>query len=283
MNRIAATALASLIAAATSSIIVTTPANAGINICINHKHVGSGRGPTKSSAGIAARAKWRFVVAKHGHVNKIIWSKAKERGTKCWKKWYGYKCKARGKPCPPYTVIKGTGSSSSALDTRRNERVPSRRGTPTRRGRADVVDHRQGQTAPLRRGRANEVVLSRRGTPPARNRIDVRDHRSGPVTLPPRVDVRDHRVIKQTAPRRGRAQVQDHRGRKVTPPRRGRAQVNDHRITRQTAPRRKCAFDRKKRSKAEMLRRQNCRNAKAQRSSGLTLPRRGRADVRDHR
>jgi len=83
------------------------PVSAQAGICLNHKHAGSGRAPTKSLAGIAARAKWRTSVIAHGHPTRIIWSKSKNRSKKCSRKYYGWKCKVWATPCNHHTVIKG--------------------------------------------------------------------------------------------------------------------------------------------------------------------------------
>ncbi|WP_133122853.1 hypothetical protein [Zhengella mangrovi] len=80
------------------------------DFCIHHKHAGTGRAPTKSGAGIAARAKWRAVVLAHGHPAKMLWSQSKERSKSCSRKWYGWKCKVRARPCDPHSTIKGKGS-----------------------------------------------------------------------------------------------------------------------------------------------------------------------------
>ncbi|MHA1547031.1 MAG: RICIN domain-containing protein [Alphaproteobacteria bacterium] len=89
-----------------STVMTPAPAYA-LGFCIKHEHVGSGRGPTRSVAKLAARAKWRFEVLKHGHVGRILWSQAEKKSTNCSRKYYGYKCRARGVACLPSTTIPG--------------------------------------------------------------------------------------------------------------------------------------------------------------------------------
>jgi len=91
-----------------ASTVMTAAPTYAQGICIQHEHVGSGRGPTRSVAEAAARAKWRFEVLKHGHVGRILWSQAEKNSTKCSRKSYGYKCRARGVACLPSSTIPGT-------------------------------------------------------------------------------------------------------------------------------------------------------------------------------
>ncbi len=77
-----------------------TPANAA-RICVKDKYTGTGRGPLKSVAEAAARAKWRVGIARRGLFGYSLWSKSKNKSMSCSKKSYGYKCKAQAIPCKP--------------------------------------------------------------------------------------------------------------------------------------------------------------------------------------
>jgi hypothetical protein len=81
------------------TVITSAPAYAGI--CLNHKHAGTGKGPTKGSAKAAARAKWRYEVIKHKHPARILWSQSENQSTSCSKRVYGYTCKAKATACLP--------------------------------------------------------------------------------------------------------------------------------------------------------------------------------------
>jgi len=85
------------------------------SFCIHHRHTGSARSVTRSSAEIAARAKWRYEVTKHGHPTKILWSHAKNKSMSCLKKSYGYKCWAKANPCDPHTTIPGKGGDKEVV------------------------------------------------------------------------------------------------------------------------------------------------------------------------
>jgi hypothetical protein len=85
------------------------------SFCIHHRHTGSARSVTRSSAEIAARTKWRYVVTKHGHPTKILWSHAKNKSMPCLKKSYGYKCWAKANPCDPHTTIPGKGGDKEVV------------------------------------------------------------------------------------------------------------------------------------------------------------------------
>gem|GEM_PF-4871586 len=68
-------------------------------VCAKHVDTGSGRWRSKSKAAWAARAKWRYVVKKHDGVTWAIWRLARGKTKKCWKKWYGWKCRYQAKAC----------------------------------------------------------------------------------------------------------------------------------------------------------------------------------------
>ena len=69
-------------------------------VCKKHVDTGSGRWKSKSKAAWAARAKWRYIVAKHDGVQWAKWSNAKNVTKKCSKKWYGgWKCRYQATAC----------------------------------------------------------------------------------------------------------------------------------------------------------------------------------------
>ena len=86
------------------SIIPFAPATAEATsgICyIKHKHTGTGRGPSKTTAKWAARQKWKAVVLAHGHPRNVMWQYSKEQSASCSRSYGVYKCKVQAFPCEP--------------------------------------------------------------------------------------------------------------------------------------------------------------------------------------
>ena len=77
-----------------------TPAYAAGAKCTNHKHTGTGRGPSKKIAKLAARKKWVYGVLKHKHHPFMAtWIKAAEKSYSCRRKYGVYKCRAQAYAC----------------------------------------------------------------------------------------------------------------------------------------------------------------------------------------
>jgi hypothetical protein len=90
---------------------VNPPAPAyALNLCISHKHTGTGRSATKRTAKYLARQKWRAEVLIHRHPGKHFWSQAKNKSSKCSRKYGVYKCRVQAIPCLPSPKLPGSSS-----------------------------------------------------------------------------------------------------------------------------------------------------------------------------
>jgi hypothetical protein len=69
------------------------------NVCKKGVNTGTGRFVSKGGAAKAARAKWRYVVAKKHGSSWAVWSLAKVSSKKCSKKWGVWKCRYQAKAC----------------------------------------------------------------------------------------------------------------------------------------------------------------------------------------